>query len=142
MSSSGLVKDILADIVGKRQLFLVVVFGKGAFLADGSDDGVAQIGKAEAVFGGNADRLAKPQRIGLVRPASAPRASALLATRTTGLPDLRRISAKVVSSGVRPALASMHEQRDIGVVDRAQRLGAHAALQRLGMRRPRGRPYR
>jgi hypothetical protein len=49
-----------------------------------------------------------------------------LATNTTGLPDLRTISAKVRSSGIRPVGVD-HEEDQVRLADRDLRLLAHAA---------------
>ncbi len=67
-------------------------------------------------------------------PPSAPRASALLATSTTGLPERLTISAKVRSSGRMPVRASIRKKIRSASSNGDFSLCAHTALQR-GRRR-------
>ena len=102
--------------------------------------GVAQIGHALAMLGrdrrpARRDRAPRPPAC----RAWAPRASALLATSTTGLPDRRTISAKVLSSGSSPDLASIDEQdrgRPRGWRSRSARACGPAASRRPASSKP------
>jgi hypothetical protein len=85
------------------------------------------------VLGGNADRLAETERKRLVETGFRAARLRLVGDEDDRLAGLAQDLGEGLIVRGEPRLGVDDEHRDVGVVDGMQRLGAHAALQRIGM---------